>query len=289
VLLWQIGADWRFDPAFGTEVEVTFTEDGPDRTRVHLVHRNLQRYGSNAEQMRAIFDDPAGWTGTLAGFADLCAHHAGTPMKHPTTMQLACEERAEFVDLLAGLSPQQWDHPSLCRGWRVHDVVAHVISYDELSRRQVARRFIRGGLWPPRINAVGLADYTGRAPDQLTDLMRACIPPRGFTAGFGGMIALVDGMIHQQDIRRPLGIARAIPATRLRTVLEYALRTPLIRGGWRTRGLHLIATDLDWTHGSGQEVTGPGEALLMAMAARPDALNQLTGQGKSVLAQRICR
>jgi hypothetical protein len=73
VLLWQIGADWRFDPAFETEVEVTFTEESPDRTRLDLRHCNLQRYGDNAEQMRAIFDDPKGWAATLASFADLCA------------------------------------------------------------------------------------------------------------------------------------------------------------------------------------------------------------------------
>ena len=73
VLLWQIGADWQFDPEFETEVEVTFSEEGPDRSRLDLRHCNLQRYGANTEQMRAIFDDPAGWTGTLAGFVDLAA------------------------------------------------------------------------------------------------------------------------------------------------------------------------------------------------------------------------
>lgn len=140
-------------------------------------------------------------------------------MSDSTTMQLACAERGEFVELLAGLSPQQWDQRSLCTGWRVHDVVAHVVSFDELSRGEVVRRFVKGGLIVSRINAIGVAEYVGRSPDQLTELMRACIPPRGFAAGFGGMIALVDGMIHQQDIRRPLGIGRAIPSTRLRTVL----------------------------------------------------------------------
>jgi hypothetical protein len=71
LLLWQIGVDWQFDPEFETEVEVTFSEDGLGRTRVDLRHRNLQRYGDKTDQMRAIFDDPAGWTGTLAGFVDL--------------------------------------------------------------------------------------------------------------------------------------------------------------------------------------------------------------------------
>jgi uncharacterized protein YndB with AHSA1/START domain len=71
VLLWQIGADWKFDPDFETEVEVTFTEEDSGRTRVDLCHRNLQRYGDLTEQMRAIFDSPGGWTGTLTQFVEL--------------------------------------------------------------------------------------------------------------------------------------------------------------------------------------------------------------------------
>ncbi|BBZ14259.1 maleylpyruvate isomerase family mycothiol-dependent enzyme [Mycobacterium branderi] len=205
------------------------------------------------------------------------------------TMRLACAEREDFANLLAGLSPPQWEHPSLCERWRVRDVVAHVLSYDELSRWELVRRFLKGGLVPDRINAIGVAEYAARSPEQLTELMRACIPPRGLMSAFGGMPALVDGTIHQQDIRRPLGIPRAIPPKRLQRVLDFALRAPAVRGAWRARGLRLVATDVDWSHGRGEEVSGPGEALLMAMAARPDALNQLSGAGKEILAQRINR
>jgi uncharacterized protein (TIGR03083 family) len=204
-----------------------------------------------------------------------------------STMQMACEEREEFANLLAGLSPQQWEHPSLCELWRVHDVVAHVISFDELSRWGLVWRFVKGGLIPDRVNAIGVAEYARRSPEQLVDLIRACIPPRGLTSGFGGMIALVDGMIHQQDIRRALGITRTIPPQRLRRVLDYALNAPTVRGAWRGRGVRLVATDVGWTHGDGPEVTGPGEAILMAMAARPDALNDLAGPGKPKLAKHI--
>ena len=204
-----------------------------------------------------------------------------------TTLQMACEEREDFADLLAGLSPAQWELPSLCERWRVRDVVAHVLSYDELSRSQLVRRFVKGGFWPPRINALGVAEYAVQSPEQLADLMRSCIQPRGFTAAFGGMIALVDGMVHQQDIRRPLGITRVIPEQRLRTVLNYALTAPAIRGARRARAVRLVATDLDWQHGSGPEVTGCGEALLMTMAGRGDALNQLAGPGTVLLAQSI--
>ena len=202
-------------------------------------------------------------------------------------MQMACEEREDFADFLDGLLPEQWEQPSLCELWRVRDVVAHVISYEELSRWQLVRRFARGGFVPPRVNAIGVAEYSGRSPRQLTELMRSCIPPRGLTSAFGGRIALVDGLIHQQDIRRPLGIGRAIPPERLERVLNIALRSPATRGARKARGVRLVAADVDWAYGEGPEVAGPGEALIMAMAARPDALNQLTGPGKAVLAQRI--
>lgn len=172
-------------------------------------------------------------------------------------MQLACEERQDFAAFLDELSPQHWELPSLCELWRVRDVVAHVISYDQLSRWQLACRFAKGGLVPARINALGVAEYAGRSPRQLSELMRTCIPPRGLTSAFGGMIALVDGMVHQQDIRRPLGIERVIPPQRLQRVLDLALRAPTTRGARKARGLRLIATDVDWAYGDGLEATGP--------------------------------
>jgi uncharacterized protein (TIGR03083 family) len=203
------------------------------------------------------------------------------------TMQMACEERQDFADLIAGLSPDQWEQPSLCARWRVLDVIAHVLSYEELSRWGLVKRFAKGGFVPNRINAVGVAEYATRSPEQLVALARASIRPRGITAGFGGMIALVDGMMHQQDIRRPLRIPRTIPPERLHAVLNYALTVPAVRGARRSRGVRLVATDLDWSDGSGPEVRGPAEAILMAMAARTDAVDDLTGPGKSTLARSI--
>lgn len=73
VLLWQIGADWRFDAALETDVEVTFVEQSPGRTRLDLTHRQLERYGDQAEGMRAVFDSPGGWSGTLARCVELAS------------------------------------------------------------------------------------------------------------------------------------------------------------------------------------------------------------------------
>jgi hypothetical protein len=96
--------------------------------------------------------------------------------------------------------------------------------------------------------------------------------------------ALLETVVHQQDIRRPLGADREIPAGVLCAVLATAARTYSARTG----GLCLQAFDLPWIrYDDGPAVTGPGEALLMAMCGRPAALAELTGDGVAILASRI--
>ena len=68
-LLWQIGADWRFDSALETDVDVTFSADGPGRTRVDLRHGHLERFGDATEQIRGVFESPGGWPGILEQYA----------------------------------------------------------------------------------------------------------------------------------------------------------------------------------------------------------------------------
>jgi uncharacterized protein (TIGR03083 family) len=202
-------------------------------------------------------------------------------------MQMARDEREEFAALLEGLMAQQWDSATLCELWTVREVAIHTVSYDELSTAGLVGRFLKGRLNTDRINAIGVADYADRSPEQITALIRSNAEPHGLTGGFGGRIALTDGMIHQQDIRRSLGLPRTIDRERLRTALDFALFAPTIRGAWRARGVRLVATDLDWTHGRGAEVRGSGEALLMVMAGRRAALDDLDGPGKAKLAQHI--
>jgi uncharacterized protein YndB with AHSA1/START domain len=75
VLAWQISADWQFDAEVTTEIDVRFEPVGENRTRVELEHRHLDRFGTRAAEMRAIFDSggvpgaPQGWAGILRQFA----------------------------------------------------------------------------------------------------------------------------------------------------------------------------------------------------------------------------
>ena len=204
-----------------------------------------------------------------------------------STMEMALAEREEFAALLEELTPQQWDGPTLCEKWRVRDVVAHVIGYDPLSRPQLMRRMAKGLVTHGGANAVGVAEYAAKSPEELTALMREYAVPHGLTSGFGGRIALTDGMIHQQDIRRPLGMQRTISAEPLRIALDFTRWAPRLLGALQARGVRLVATDVDWAYGKGPEVRGSGEALLMAMAGRRAALDDLDGSGKAKLAQRI--
>ena len=202
-------------------------------------------------------------------------------------MGLARAEREDLRDLLAGLGPEQWSAPSLCAGWSVKDVVAHMLSYEELGARQLAERFVRGRLSVDRVNDIGLREYSTRTPAQLIELLDDHLDPAGLTAGMGGAIALTDGMIHQQDIRRPLALPRSIPAERLVPALRTALFAPTLLGVVRVRDVRLVATDIDWTFGRGPEVRGTGEALLMTVAGRRAAVADLSGPGQARVARRV--
>lgn len=96
--------------------------------------------------------------------------------------------------------------------------------------------------------------------------------------------SLMHVLIHGQDICRPLGITRDLPEAHLLPVADFVKDDRLIFGAKkRIAGCKLTATDMDWSHGSGPEVTGPGEALVMMMAGRLVALDDLAGKGKSAL------
>lgn len=204
-----------------------------------------------------------------------------------TVMAQARAEREDLLELLCSLTPDQWREPTLCADWCVQDVVAHMLSYDELGPRQLAERLARGLFLLDRVNAVGVREYGARTPAELIELLREHLTPAGLTAGMGGAIALTDGLIHQQDIRRPLGLPRSIPADRLVPALRTALFSPTLRGVVRARDVRLVATDLDWSFGRGPEVQGTGEALLMTIAGRRGVVAELSGPGQPRIARRV--
>ncbi len=208
-------------------------------------------------------------------------------MHSRTTRELAIEERRDILDLLATLTEEQWRQPSLCAGWSVRDLVAHMISYDGLGLPRFLRHFARSGFDPVRANDRRLALFADLGPEQLTARFREHLVPTGFPTSFGCMIALLDGMIHHQDIRRAIGLPRQIPVPRLERALNRIMYAVPVGARPRVKGLRLVATDVGWSYGTGPELTGPGEALLMAAAGRRVAAAELSGPGVAILSRRL--
>lgn len=109
---------------------------------------------------------------------------------------LARREREQFADLLAGLTPQQWDAPSLCAGWTVREVAAHTLAYLGQTHTRLAINMLRAGGNTDRLNARGLPAYTALSAEQLVELMRRGGRPSGAGALYGGRVALIECLIH---------------------------------------------------------------------------------------------
>jgi uncharacterized protein (TIGR03083 family) len=101
--------------------------------------------------------------------------------------------------------------------------------------------------------------------------------------------ALTHVLVHGQDMCRPLGIQRDLAEAHLVPVANFVATSFIFRAKRHIAGLKLVATDLEWSCGSGPEVSGPAEALVMMMAGRSVALDDLSGDGMTALRRAVDR
>jgi uncharacterized protein (TIGR03083 family) len=125
-----------------------------------------------------------------------------------------------------------------------------------------------------------------RDPSITLLALRQAAASRKAPPGAPKVSVLADILIHAQDICRPLGIRRDIPEDHLKPVADFVKSTFVFGAKKRIAGLRLNTTDMNWSHGEGPEVIGPAEALVMVMAGRVIALDDLSGDGKETLAAR---
>ncbi len=195
-------------------------------------------------------------------------------------------ERQALAADLAGLTPEQWATPSLCPGWTVHDVLAHLVSTAKLTPPAFFVGLIGSGFNFERFTAKRIAAEGAGGPAATLEAFRAVetstsAPPGPRTSWLG------EVLVHGEDIRRPLGIAHEYPVASVTAVTEfYAGSNVLIGGKRRVGGVALEATDTEWSHGSGPTVAGPARALMLATAGRKAALDELTGPGVEILRGR---
>lgn len=216
-----------------------------------------------------------------------------TPAEADAVWDAIDDQRTRTADLLEQLTPGQWDHPSLCPGWTVRHVAAHLTLQQQRVRDLgafVARhpRMLRSLTLNATIHDSAVLQARALSSQETVSRIRAMIGSRRHNAFVTPLETLTDIVVHSQDIAIPLGLdlrmrpsASALAATRrwdtrgtwLATVFR---RIPL-------DGYRLTATDTDWTRGQGPEIAGPIGALLLLITGRSVALEQLTGEGADAM------
>ena len=198
-------------------------------------------------------------------------------------------ERIQLADLLDGLNEQQWAKASLCAGWRVREVVAHLVMPLEISLPKLLLAMARNRFDFNRV-ADNWAKHEARPNAELAAILRANAGHHFTPPGFGPEAPLTDTVVHHIDIAQPLGLSTAVNPDHARIVLDLLVSKKAARGFVKKGfldGLQLTATDLDWTHGQGATVAGRSDALISAIAGRSALAGQLTGDGASQLQSRL--
>jgi uncharacterized protein (TIGR03083 family) len=195
-------------------------------------------------------------------------------------------ERAALIDDLARLEDDRWLKPSLCDGWTVHDVLAHLVDTARTTRLGFVKDLTLARFDFNRQNTRGVERERRSTPHESLERFRQ-VASRTSTPPAPLDSRLVEEIVHGEDIRRPLGLTRAYPAQAVARSLRLQTRTPASFGGAKEllTGLQLAATDADLTIGTGPEVNGPALSLLLAAMGRRVALGDLHGPGVARLAE----
>ena len=203
-----------------------------------------------------------------------------------TIQDMIAAQRGELAAVLDALPASGWDEPTLCAGWRVREVVAHVTMPFRYSGRRFVLELARSrGKFNEMADRVALRDAARMSPAELAGAVRSNTghpwrPPGG---GFSG--ALAHDVIHGLDITVPLGLALAVPEERLRRVLPASTNDKTVMFfGADLAGIEFRARDMNWTLGTGTPLTGAAADLLLAMCGRKLPAGRLSGEA----AARFC-
>ena len=198
-----------------------------------------------------------------------------------------------FQAMAETFSAEKWARPSLCDSWSNHDVLAHlVVGYSAAATAVVAGMRCHSWSFDRANAAMARSLAASRTPLQLLDdFDRLTQRPQGLGRYFPPQLLLGDHITHELDILFALGREPAIPADALVAVLNTQVHVPnpFVPAYRNSRGLQLVATDADWTHGQGRLVRGPAAELVSVLGNREAMLGRLDGDGVDTLASRLSR
>jgi uncharacterized protein (TIGR03083 family) len=178
-------------------------------------------------------------------------------------------ERTDLAAMLAGLRPEQWEAPTLCAGWRVREVVAHMTMAYRMSAPRFFLELARSRF---RFNAMAdrqaRRDAAAMSAGDLVAQVRDNIGHPWSPPGGGPVGALSHDVIHGLDISVALRLDRHPPADRVGLVLANMRARNVTFFGTDLAGVRLEAVDLDWQMGDGAPLRGSAQDLLLAICGR---------------------
>lgn len=190
-------------------------------------------------------------------------------MDDATVQQLVAAEFASLADDLATVDAGAWDQPSLCSEWTVREVVAHVSMAARYSDEDFGARLAEYSFDFTKLsNEIARVDGE-REPSELIKDLRSEALARWTPPGGGPLGALNHVVVHGLDATAALGLERSGSPDALIVVL-----TELTAGGVHKAfdividGLRFAATDLEWSFGDGNPVTGPAAELVLQLTGR---------------------
>ncbi|MBC6470408.1 maleylpyruvate isomerase family mycothiol-dependent enzyme [Actinomadura alba] len=200
-------------------------------------------------------------------------------------------ERLGLADLLDDLEDHEWEAASLCSGWTVRDVAAHLTLSTGSPLLGTIRDVIRARGDFNRMEADKARERAARfEPAELVAHIRATAGSARRSLGSRPLDPLVDMLVHGQDIVRPLGRVREMPVERAIAALDHVRVdiSPAYGARKRLRGTRLVATDVEWSAGKGpDEVRGPVGDLLLVATGRAAGLAGLSGPGAERIAATL--
>lgn len=197
-------------------------------------------------------------------------------------------ERAALGELLKPLTPEQWEHPSLCRGWSVRDVAAHVIAWPDTSLHQALVAGLRGRGNFNRMIHDEAQRRSGRPTAQILADFDRFAGSRHHLPFLTYHEGLLDVLVHTQDIAIPLGLRHDMPAEAARHCASRVWRIGFpFYARKKLAAYRLVATDVDWSVGDGALIRGPISALLLLVTGRTVALEGLSGEGVAQCRRRF--
>ena len=196
-------------------------------------------------------------------------------------------ERAALYETVRELSPEEWDTASLCEGWRIRDVIAHVNLGVTITASAVLVGLLAArGDFDRFMKKYAVRKGSRPLPELLAETEMVAGSTRNPPTTKRVDLA-IDALVHHHDIAIPLGRTVPTDAARLRWLADGMVgANKAIGSAERSRGLRLIATDIDWHYGTGPEVRGPAAALIYAAAGRGALDEVLDGEGLAALQER---